>query len=237
MVAVIEETRAVEVETPADEKQLAQFANDWPTKAESIVINSPETFNVAKDALTAIVVLRKQVTDHHAPMKDAAHKAHKVICDAEKEMLAPLTKAEALLKGKTGAFLVAQERIRKERERAAAEEARRLAEEEKLQEAIAAKADGASEAEVDAILESEVIATLPKIAPTIDKGNLSTSKRYSAKIVNIREFCRAIADGTIPESFALPNMASVNGRARTDKEAFKVPGCELVVETSVAVRS
>lgn len=237
MSAVLDETRTADVEAPADEQQLAQVATDWQSKAESIVINDPETFHIAKDALTAIVVLRKQITRHHAPMKEAAHLAHKRVCDAENSMLEPLAMAETLLRGKTGAFLAEQERIKRELERAAVNEARQRAEEEKLQEAIAAKAEGASEAETDAILESQVVALRPKIAPTVVRGNLSTRKTYSAKVLSIRELCRAVADGTVPESYVTANMAALNSRARTDKEAFKVPGVRAVAETSVAVRS
>ncbi len=59
-------------------------------------------------------------------MKDAAHLAHKQICDRENEVVKPLDFAEKTLKGKMSEWTAEQERIRQEKE----EEARKQAKEE-----------------------------------------------------------------------------------------------------------
>lgn len=49
-----------------------------------------------------------EVTEFFKPMKDTAYKAHKAICDREKEMLTPLRNAEKTLKKTMGDYAMEQ---------------------------------------------------------------------------------------------------------------------------------
>lgn len=178
------------------EQQLTTVVTGLEAAANNMVIDSDDRYNQAAAFLQRIMGQKKTVTEFFKPMKDAAHKAHKQICDREKVMTDPLGKAEKLVKQKMGAYQ--QEVERKQREREA--ELRCLAEaerERKFQEAVAAEAQGDTITAEMAMMEAEVmddaaaVAVAPVAAPKV-KG---ISTRMSWEITGIDP-------GKVPVEFA-----------------------------------
>lgn len=109
--------------------------------ASAIVIKSQADYEAAAEFGRNIKAQAAKVTEFFAPMKKAAHDAHKNICDREKEMLAPLAAAEKTLKKTMSDYIAEVERAR----RAEEERLRRIAQaeaEKRMQEAIAAAENG-----------------------------------------------------------------------------------------------
>jgi hypothetical protein len=180
--------------------------------------------------------MRRKITDYHAPLKQKAFEAHKAICSAEAEMLAPIAEAERVLKTGIATYTAEQRRIEEERRRAAEAEARKRAEEEQLAAAIEAEQQGATVEEVAAVLAEPVV--VPKVAPVPvfqpAKG-VSTQRRWSAEVISIRDLCRAIADGKASQELVLPNMPALNKLAIALKGTMAIPGVRAVsTETAVA---
>lgn len=124
-------------------------------KANELIVADDEQY---KEAGELGVMLRDkicEVTDFFAPMKKAAHEAHKQVCDREKKMLAPLKDAESRLKRAMSDYAYQKEterrRLEEEARKAAAEEAER-----KMKEAIEAEKSGDENAAESALISAEI---------------------------------------------------------------------------------
>lgn len=145
----------VEPLTSAGEDELAVEVTDIEVRAEGLVVTDDQQYTEAGEFGVLLKQKMAEVTAFFAPMKKAAHDAHKQVCDREKQMLTPLKNAESILKKSMGVYA-----LKKEQERRAAEEAaRRLAQEEadrKLEAAIAAEQSGDADAVKAAMIDAEI---------------------------------------------------------------------------------
>ncbi|MBR6102598.1 MAG: hypothetical protein IKP95_09230 [Ruminococcus sp.] len=181
-------TAVLNVPMAKEETELSTKVSGIEFEAESIVVNSPESFEEAGNLLKQVKKMAKNVVEFFKPMKEQAHKAHAAICERENEMKKPLTKAEKVLKESMGRFAEEQERKRREEAERARLEAERLAK-EKLAEAIAADENGDAEASAMAMLDAEYAersASQPVVlTPQTKVEGISTKKDY--EIVSIDE--------------------------------------------------
>jgi len=222
-----------------DEKELEQTALSWPAKAQTIAITNQVSYDDAAEFIVRIVGLRKQVIEHHAPVKTATYKAHKEAVAAEKKLLDPLRQAETIINRAISEWDAKQELIRMEEQRKLEAAQRKADDDARLALAQEAEENGATEETVDEILETPVVVPAIVAAPTYQKSsNISnTIKRWRAEVVDIKALCRAIGDGKAPSNLVLPNMTALNGLARALKESFNTPGCKAVTDSSVSVRA
>lgn len=219
-------------------KALEQTALAWPDRAKAIVIRDQQSYDHAADLIREIVTLRKQVIEHHKPIKEAAHAAHKAALAAEKKLLDPLQHAEAFIKRGIGAWDMEQQRIRAERQRKLAEAQRKADEDARLALAAEAEAAGATEDTVDEILETPVVEPVMTAPPTYEQARgVSTRLNWRAEVTDLKALCRAIGEGKAPINAAQPNLPVLNAMARAMKQTMNIPGVRAVSEASVAVRT
>lgn len=200
-----------------------------PEQAKAIVILNADDYKRAADFKITLAGWRKKITEEFAPMKEAAHKAHKAITAKEGEYLKPITDAEATLKASIIKWQDEQERLRRIEQarleaeaRAAAERERQQREEEALQTAIA---EGTEEVYV----EPAPYVPPPIAAPTYEKvTGLGITRRWGAEVTDIKKLARAVADGVVPESYVLPNQVALNQRAAADKNSLLIPGVRAI---------
>jgi len=222
VISVIGNTATVESKPPAEEA-LKQETSLLEIQAEGTLVTNDEEYQSAAEFGRAIKAKANEITAFFKPMKDAAHKAHKEVCEREKKMLEPLAKAEKLVKQAMGAYVTEQERKHKEAEeaarRAAAAEAER-----KLADAISLEEQGREDEAAAAIEEAEVIDTVGSsltisAAPPKVKG--VTAKR-DYEIVGV--------DGAkVPINFAGIELRPVDTAAvmrliRASKGSIQIPG-------------
>lgn len=222
VISVIGNTATVESKPPAEEA-LKQETSLLEIQAEGTLVTNDEEYQSAAEFGRAIKAKANEITAFFKPMKDAAHKAHKEVCEREKKMLEPLAKAEKLVKQAMGAYVTEQERKRKEAEeaarRAAAAEAER-----KLADAISLEEQGREDEAAAAIEEAEVIDTVGSsltisAAPPKVKG-VTAKKDY--EIVSV--------DGAkVPINFAGIELRPVDTAAvmrliRASKGSIQIPG-------------
>lgn len=221
---------AVEVENP----ELEQQATNLPAVARALQIKDQRTFDLAAAKLRDIADLRREIVDHHAPLKQKAHEAHKAICDAEKKLLAPVAEAEQILRRAIATWDMEQRRIEEERRREAEERARREQEEALEAAAEQAEAEGASVVEVEAILTQPIASPAVHVEPTYQKAaGVSTAKTWKARVTSIRMLAQAIADGKQPPTLLVANEAALNAMARATQGSLAVPGVEFYWEPVV----
>jgi hypothetical protein len=216
----------VEVEKP--EQQFEQSALSVRDEAKAIQIVDQETYNAAAAKFEAVSALEKQITEHYAPMKTAAHEAHKKVCAAEKSMLGPVSEAKQILSRAIGTFDREQEALRRAAELKLEEEARKRAQEEAEKLALDAIDHGASEEEINSIVEEAVSAPLPVVhaAPTYQRASgVITRETWRAELVSLPVLIKAAAENPSAfQQYLTVNLPAANAAARNQKSAFKVPG-------------
>ena len=149
VVAVVDPTSA------AGETELMNEVSEIERFADSIVVENDDDFLKAGEFGVLLKTKMAEVTEFFAPMKSAAHAAHKQICDREKQMLRPLKNAETTVKNTLGKYTHEKMLAQK----AAEEEARRLAQEEaekRLEEAVKAEQLGDHDKAQFALLDAEI---------------------------------------------------------------------------------
>lgn len=197
----------------------------WPQRARAIKIVDAACYKQAAEMKLDLASLRKRIVEEFAPMKEAAHKAHKAITSKEKQYLDPLVEAEGVIASELKRYTAEQDRIRRAEEERLRREAREREEADRLAMAVAAEAEGASPEEVVQILETPQYVAPVVAAPTFEpiKG-LGLRTTWGAKVVDLKALARAVVAGEVPETYIEPNMVALNARARSDKQLLRIPG-------------
>lgn len=221
VVAVVEPTMA------SGESELACQVSNIEATANSLVVSNDQQYAEAGELGKMLKQKMADVTDFFAPMKKAAHDAHKQICDREKQMLTPLKNAEGVLKRIMGDYSYKKEQER----RAAEEEARRLAQEEaerKLAESIAAEKNGDQEAARAAMLDAEMADNASRsvsIAPEPPKAD-GVSTRKDWEIVSIDDSkvpvsVAGVVVRPVDESAIMRLIRGTKGKVKIDGVVFR----------------
>lgn len=140
---------AEKIEQEFEEQSLTLYE-----QALSLQVVDKATYTAAGEFVKPLKDLEKKILDHYAPMKKAAHEAHKAITAKETEDLKPVREAMDLVRKSMNKYLAeveaarrkaeealrreAEEKARKERERllAQAEKAEAKGDEEKVEELL-----------------------------------------------------------------------------------------------------
>lgn len=218
------------------EQEVRGESTELVQQATQIAVTDVPTQEKASELLLTIASMRKKIADTWKPMKEAAHKAHKTICEKEKELDAPLAEAEQTLKTRISAFVAEQQRIAKEIE----DENRRLAQERADAEAVAESerlaledaevlmSEGKPE-EAEAVLSNPVpvapkyVAPAP-VAPQIAQvKGLTTVEVWKHRIINVDQ---------IPREYMMPNESMIAAVISRTKGKIKIQGIEAYSETS-----
>lgn len=185
---------APEIASAIPPDMIAQ-ANDWPTRAEGMIVTDDVTNEAAAEMLLGIKDLGKEVNATFDPIKKKSHEAWKLICDEQYRHLAPLLQAEKILKSVIGNYAMEQHRKLEEARRIAAAEhvrleaiARRDAEERLEREIEAAEQVGAAPEEILAMIAAPLEIAPIYVAPIARKVDqpkgISVPMRLEARIDN-----------------------------------------------------
>jgi hypothetical protein len=209
--------------------EFEQSALSVRDEAKTLVILDQQTYDAAAAKFNGVCALEKEITRHYAPMKEAAHKAHKAVCDAERQILAPVQDAKRILSRMIGAWDDEQEQIRREEQRRLEAEAKRRSDEDALAAAIDAEQSGADAEEIEAVLSSPAPIQKVAAAPTYNK-QVPTRESWSAEVVSLLTLVKAAAANPAYLCYLQANETALNGAARAQKNVFSVPGCKAVVQ-------
>jgi hypothetical protein len=218
-----------------DEQQLETTALTIVEKADQITIADQRTYDQAADVFETVLALEREIVGHYKPLKEAAHNSHKLICNAETKILAPVLVAKKTLSLNMGQYDAQQRLVKQAEERRLQVEQEALATADALEAAVEAEAAGATQEEVIHILQSP--APAPRItAPATYSKRFATTDEWHAysaleKGVALNELQQLMlvvkAAMQNPEAY-LPclslNMREINTRAKNQKGAFNVPG-------------
>ena len=212
-------------------EHVAQKASLLVQDAITLKVIDPATQHQASQVLLAIAALRKEVADTFRPMKEAAFRAHRTICEQEKKHDQPLADAERAVKAQIGNFVAVQQRLAREAEEAARKVAQERAEREAREEserraiadaeALQAMGDTAG---AEAVLENPApmpvryVAPAP-IAPQVAQvAGISTREDWDFRVVN---------EAAVPREYLLINESAIRALGKTTKGKARIAGIEF----------
>lgn len=207
----------------AEEEELGREVSTIELEAEGIVIENDADYEAAGEFGKLLKTKAGEVTDFFKPLKDAAYRAHKAVCDREKEMLTPLRNAESVVKKTMGDYFQEQERKRREAE-AAAQRALEMETQRQIDEAARLESEGRDEEAAAALAGAEVLENAGRMA-VVSGGapkakGVSVGKEWEVVSVNDKEVPLAI-NGAVLRPV---DMAAVMRLIRASKGAITIPG-------------
>ena len=112
------------------EDELTKSVSAVEAKANAVVVSNDIEYQEAAEFGRLLKQKSAEVTEFFKPLKDAAHKTHKQICDREKAMLKPIAAAEKVVKAAMGKYamdkLMEQQRLEEQLRRQAQAESDKL---------------------------------------------------------------------------------------------------------------
>ncbi len=212
--------------TTTSEQEIKQEALTVVEQAKVVKIVDQESYDHATSLLLdQIKPFRKRWLAYWSEVKNPAWAAYQAIQKKFTDGDKPLEEAERQVKAEIARFDAEQERIRQQLQREAEEHARKVEEEERLRWAAMAEESGATPEEVNAIVDTPVTAVAPPVEPTYQKASgIASRENWKARVVDLKKLCAAIAKGTVPPNYVLPNESVLNARARADKGTLNLPG-------------
>jgi hypothetical protein len=225
--------------TETTEQDIKQEALTVVERAKIVKITDQETYdNACTLLLEQIKPFRKRWLEYWSAVKNPAWAAYQAIQKKFTEGDKPLEEAERQVKDEIRRWDAEQEKIRQEKQREAEEAARQAEEEERLRIATMAEESGATAEEVNAIVDTPVTAVAPPVAPTYQKASgIGTRENWKARVTDIKKLCAAIAKGTVPPTYVLPNESVLNARAKADRGTMNIPGVVPYNEPIISGRS
>jgi hypothetical protein len=241
-----EKTTAVEVQQPPTSRALEAYR-----KILVLTIKDQDTLGQMAELVKTMKDGIKLIEAWYEPMKTAAHKAHKAICDKEKETLATFRLAETDGQKAINVFLTAEkvkaDALKLKQEQDAAAE--RLRQQTELNESAAALEEMGDTTTAAALREdAERVIAAPTFVQTVDKTvrvgggsasggvTLSSSTKKTAQVVDVKAFLKYLVEKGSEATFVEFPKAKLNAWVVANGiKAGEVPGLaiEEVVNSSI----
>jgi hypothetical protein len=200
-------------------------------QAEALAVTTQPAHRDALVLFSELKALENRVVSLFREPKSAAHKAHRAITNAEKQLLTPIKLARQVLSNKCDAYEEEQERIAAEEARKREEAARKAAEEAQLAEAQAAQ-DAGDMAQAEEILAEEIPLPVVQPEPEVAKvDGVSTQTRWSAEVVDMLALVKHVAANPDLIELVAANQPALNRLAVSLRGGLKIPGVRAVSKT------
>lgn len=229
---------AAEASLPPEVALVQSKSSSLAAQAAEIQVVDPDTQVLAADMLVTVAQMQTEIERTFEPMKQAAFRAHRVICDQETSLKGPLKAAEIVLKAQIANYVTEQNRLAREQD-----EANREAERERAErEAAAATVDQAIDQAIDleargdtraaeAVLANPAPAPVRYQAPAPTQANVAATKGVSTRTswnYRITDF------NLIPREYLLVNESAIRNAGKNTQGRIRIAGVEFFEETVVA---
>lgn len=212
--------------------------NSLITSAKELAaaIKDKNSYDSAADLLIYAKGLKRKIEGYFKDLKDPINKAKDEILKKEKEALAPVDQAVALLGPAMSAFTMEQERQRRVAEQKAQAEAKRLADEATLNAAVEAEQGGDVEGSA-AILDTPAPIAPVSVPKFEEAKGLHDRTTWKAEVLNLRSLIEGVIAGKVPITAIEANTTVINQAARAMKQEFNWPGVRAWAEVSKVGRT
>jgi len=217
---------------PAIVEELAPVVQE----AMNFSIVGIETHGHALERIKKLRIGERTIHDWFEPSRKAADSAKKEIITLRESMAGPIKQARMVYEQSATVYQLAEQRKAREKMEQLQAQARKEEEDRKLREVDEALEAGYID-QAEQILEEPIEVPQVAVAPPVAhvKG-VSQRRTYKVRVVDLVALVDYVAENPTWLHLLVPAYTALNSLARSQREAFKLPGCELVVETSMAVR-
>jgi hypothetical protein len=215
-------------------RELETKALTLAEEARALKVTDQPSYDRAAERLLAVADLRREIIDHHAPMKRKAHEAWQAVIAAEKRLLDPILAAQGIYKAGIAAYEAEQRRLEAEARAKAEAAARRAAEEARERELEQAEAEGADAEEITAMINAPLVVAHATVEPTFQptKG-VSLAATWKGEVTSLDQLVRAIAAGKANIGMVMPNEVAINQLARATRGTLQIPGIRFFSQSTV----
>ncbi len=206
-------------------------------RAETLMVTDVIGHEAAGELLLDLRRAKKTVQRKLDPIVKDAHSVHKKLTTLRSELLEPIAVADEIVCGKMDVYEREQQRIADEKAAEAQAEAEALEEDRQLAEAAEAQDAGDIEAAEDIVsrpIEAPIVESRPDVAKV---AGVSSRSSYKVQVVDVVMLAQHVVDNPQWANLIMGNMTVLNGLARSQQQAFTVPGCRLVKDTVRTVRA
>jgi colicin import membrane protein len=215
---------------------LFKKAQEWQVITYAYKVTSPEAALAAGEDLKLVKALARQLEEKRTAITGPINKALKEVNALFKPAQEWLAEAERLLKSALLGFQADQNRIAREAQAKADQEARK--EREKLEQQ-AARAEIKGKIEKAEELRDQAQAQVAPIVSSAEPklSGIVTRETWKAEVTDKLAFVKHVVEAR-PDLIALIliDQASLNAQARSLKDALDLPGVRAVKETILAAR-
>jgi hypothetical protein len=214
--------------------ELEQKTEALVAQAKALKITDQATYNLAAARLLGVADLRREIVDHHAPMKKSTYAAWQQVVATEKKLLDPVADAERLYKASISIY-EAEQRRKEEETRAKAEAAaRRQAEEQRERELAQAEAEGADAEEITAMIAAPLVVAPARVEPGFQPARgVSVAANWKGEVTSLPTLIKAVAENKASISLIMPNETAINQLARATRGTLVIPGIRFYSESVV----
>ncbi len=224
----------------------------WTAQAQTLppIVDAASCTN-ASYLLRSVKGLRADIARWFAPHLDAAMEtkrkaeaARKGLADEQARMEAPLVAIEVKTKAALIAWETEQEQVRRAEERRLQALAQREAETQTLDAAAALEREGLATGDAGMVQEAADILAQPIEAPVVSVAKLTPKVQgivyrdnwKAHPEINVKQVAAAIANGTAPVTFLVPNWTAINQWARATQGSQQIPGIRVFNDRGIAAR-
>ena len=217
-----------EITASVDTSPVERRALSFAESVRAIEIRDEASYATGMNAVLAGKQLKREISDWFSPFTKKAHELHKSLTTALARAVDPIDSAVNAIDSKARAYRREQEAKAREEQLRLQREADKRAADRLIAEAVAAEAAGDIH-EAEKILDEVPVAPMVVVQAAVPKvEGISFREVWRGEVRSVKELCRAIADGTVPEDWVTPNMAKINASARAMKDAMRIPGVVAV---------
>ena len=203
--------------------------------AKAFAIKDRPTYEAVVEQVKKVKDRRKWWSNLIEPVKQASRSAWQKVVDLEKEVDTPLAMLEnEVLKPKLVNWEREEERKRIAEQEKISAELKRQEEEARLKVAVELEQGGNHHA-ADLVLESPSMAPAIELPKTTAVKGISYRDIYSAVVIDMPAFIKAVHEGKIQMDAVSPNGPFLNNQAKAFKGALSYPGVEVKVNRVAAV--
>lgn len=204
--------------------------------ADGLTITTAEEMAASGDLLKTIKGRQKALSDLRLSITRPMDAAKKRVMELFQPAVDRLATAERTVKGAVLTYTQEQERLRREIQAKLDAEAEQ--ERLRLLEAAEEHRGLAQSGQAEALEHEAAAVQAPTVAPAeTARGAIHVRVTWHAEVTNLAALAAAYAEGEQAVELILPNMAVLNGLARTQKGDLNIPGVKAVSEEGVAARS
>jgi hypothetical protein len=233
-------------------ESLETEAQSWTVRAKSLPpIVDAESCKNASFLLRSVKGLRSDIARWFEPHVEAAmdtkrraEAARKGLVDEKERMEAPLVAVEMKVKAALLAWETEQEAVRRREEQRLQELARQEAETRQLEAAAELEREGHATHDAGMLQEAEDILAQPIEAPVVSVAKLTPKVQgivyrdnwKAHPEINVKTLAAAVAAGTAPSAFLMPNLTAINQWARATQGSQDMPGIRVFNDRQIAAR-